>query len=42
VRENHPDALASRGVPREFVEMATRKIAAINAAYEAIAKERGL
>lgn len=42
VRENHPDALVSRGVPREFVEMATRKIAAINAAYEAIAKERGL
>ncbi|MCB1510561.1 MAG: DnaJ family molecular chaperone [Hyphomicrobiaceae bacterium] len=42
VRENHPDALIARGVPEEFVEMATRKIAAINAAYEVISKERGL
>lgn len=42
VRENHPDALAARGVPQEFIDMATRKIAAINAAYEAVAKERGL
>lgn len=42
VRENHPDALIARGVPQEFIDMATRKIAAINAAYEAIAKERGL
>ena len=42
VRENHPDALIARGVPDEFIEMTTRKIAAINAAYEAIAKERGL
>lgn len=42
VRENHPDALIARGVPPSFVEMATRKIAAINAAYEAVAKERGL
>lgn len=42
VRENHPDALVARGVPPEFIAMATRKIAAINAAYEAIAKERGI
>lgn len=42
VRENHPDALIARGVPKEFIDMATRKIAAINAAYEAVAKERGL
>ncbi|HUS95841.1 MAG TPA: TerB family tellurite resistance protein [Hyphomicrobiaceae bacterium] len=41
-RENHPDAHASRGVPPEFMEMATRKIAAINAAYDTIARERGL
>jgi DnaJ like chaperone protein len=42
VRENHPDAMIARGVPKEFVDMANRKLAAINAAYESIAKERGL
>ena len=42
VRENHPDALIARGVPKEFVDMADRKLAAINAAYEEIARERGL
>jgi DnaJ like chaperone protein len=42
VVDNHPDKLMGRGVPREFVEIATRKLAAINAAYDTIAKERGL
>jgi DnaJ like chaperone protein len=42
VADNHPDKLIGRGVPPEFVEVATRKLAAINAAYESIAKERGL
>lgn len=42
VRENHPDVLIARGVPDTFLEMATRKIAAINSAYEQVAKERGL
>jgi DnaJ like chaperone protein len=42
VSDNHPDKLIGRGVPREFVEIATRKLAAINAAYDTIAKERGL
>ena len=41
-RQHHPDALTSRGVPPEFIEMATRKFAAINSAYESIARERGL
>lgn len=40
VRENHPDVMIARGVPAEFVDMATRKLAAINAAYERIARER--
>jgi DnaJ like chaperone protein len=40
--ENHPDKLIARGVPQEFVEVATRKVAAINAAFDAIVKERGL
>ena len=42
VRENHPDSLIARGVPEEFVRMATEKLAAINGAYEAIKKERGI
>lgn len=42
VRDNHPDAATARGVPEEFIEMANRKLAAINAAYEEVARERGL
>ncbi len=36
VAENHPDRLIARGVPAEFVDLATKKLAAINAAYEEI------
>jgi DnaJ like chaperone protein len=42
VVDNHPDKLMGRGVPAEFVDIATRKVAAINAAYALIARERGL
>lgn len=42
VRENHPDVMIARGVPEEFIDMATRKLAAINAAFERIARERGI
>jgi DnaJ like chaperone protein len=42
VRDNHPDRLMANGVPAEFLELANRKLAAINAAYETIARERGL
>jgi DnaJ like chaperone protein len=42
VRENHPDKLVARGVPEEFVKLANDKLAAINAAYDKIAAERGL
>jgi len=42
VRENHPDSLIARGVPPEFVKLATDKLAAINNAYEKIQQERGL
>jgi len=42
VRENHPDSLMARGVPPEFVKLANDKLAAINAAYEKIQRERGL
>ncbi len=41
VRENHPDRLIARGVPPEFVRLANDKLAAINAAYDKILKERG-
>lgn len=42
VLEHHPDRLVSKGMPEEFVEMANEKLAEINAAYDAIKKERGL
>ena len=41
VVENHPDKLMARGVPEEFIEMANRKLAAINEAYDTIVSERG-
>jgi DnaJ like chaperone protein len=40
VAHNHPDRLIARGVPEEFIRIATTRIAAINAAYELI--ERSL
>ena len=42
MRENHPDSLASRGVPEEFIARATAKVARINAAWDRIKRERGL
>jgi DnaJ like chaperone protein len=42
MKENHPDSLIARGVPAEFVRLATEKVAAINGAYDMIKKERGL
>jgi DnaJ like chaperone protein len=41
VRENHPDKLIARGVPEEFIRLATDKLAAINEAYDKIERERG-
>lgn len=40
VSENHPDMLVARGVPEEMHAMANDRMAALNAAYEAIEKER--
>jgi DnaJ like chaperone protein len=42
MRENHPDQLAARGVPADFVARATDRVARINAAYDQIKRERGL
>jgi DnaJ like chaperone protein len=41
VRENHPDSLIGRGVPEQFVRLATDKLAAINSAYDKVVAERG-
>lgn len=42
MRENHPDSLAARGVPQEFIARASDKVARINAAWDQIKRERGL
>lgn len=34
--ENHPDKLIARGLPQEMIDIATRKIAALNEAYDEI------
>jgi DnaJ like chaperone protein len=42
VTETHPDRLVARGVPEEFVRIASDRLAALNGAYAKIAAERGL
>lgn len=42
IRENHPDTLMAQGLPQEFVDLATEKMARINAAYDQIEKARGI
>jgi DnaJ like chaperone protein len=42
VVENHPDRYTARGLPAEAIEIANRKLAAINGAYAVVARERGL
>lgn len=41
MRENHPDSLAARGVPADFIARASEKVARINAAWDRIKRERG-
>jgi DnaJ like chaperone protein len=36
VKDNHPDRLIGRGMPAEFVVIATQRLAAINSAFEVI------
>lgn len=40
-REHHPDRLIAQGLPAEFVDLATEKMAAINAAYDGIRRGWG-
>jgi DnaJ like chaperone protein len=42
VAENHPDRVTARGLPVEAVRIATAKLAAINAAFDAVRAERGM
>ena len=42
MRENHPDALAARGVPPEFIQKASESVARINAAWDRVKRDRGL
>lgn len=42
VREHHPDRLVAEGLPEELVKQANDRLAAINAAYDRIARERGI
>lgn len=40
VRDTHPDRLAGRGLTPDFIAAAERRLASVNAAYDAITKER--
>ena len=42
MRENHPDSMAARGVPADFIARASEKVAVINAAWDRIKRERGI
>ena len=42
IRDYHPDKLTAHGLPKEFIDLANEKMAAINGAYDTIKKERGL
>ena len=42
IKENHPDMFIARGLPPEFVSIATGRLAQINKAWDNIKLERGL
>ena len=41
-RTHHPDTLTADGMPEEFIAAANDRLAKINAAYDTIARQRGL
>lgn len=41
-RENHPDRMIAQGMPEEAIDLATKELSAINAAYDAVCRERGI
>ncbi|GEQ99629.1 molecular chaperone DjlA [Iodidimonas gelatinilytica] len=40
IKENHPDHLMALGLPREFIQVATDRLAAITVAYERVRAQR--
>ena len=42
IKENHPDKLIADGMPQDFVDVATKKMATINDAWSKIQKHRSL
>src|SRR6478672_11633140 len=42
VRAHHPDRLIAQGLPEEAIQVANRKLALINDAYDRLRKQRGL
>jgi DnaJ like chaperone protein len=42
VAAHHPDRIAGRGLPPAAIKLANDRVAALNAAYDAIARQRGL
>jgi DnaJ like chaperone protein len=42
VRDYHPDVIQSKGLPADFMKFATEKSMAINEAWAAVRKERGM
>ncbi len=42
VRTHHPDTLIANGMPEEFVAAANDRLARINSAYDALARQKGV
>jgi DnaJ like chaperone protein len=42
VREHHPDRAKAAGLPDDLVRLANDRLAAVNAAYDQICRERGM
>jgi DnaJ like chaperone protein len=42
VRAHHPDRLVAQGLPEEAIQVANRKLALINDAYDRLRRQRGL
>ena len=42
MREHHPDRLMAQGMPQEFIDVANKKVAAINEAYSRVRRERDM
>lgn len=42
VREHHPDMLVAKGMPEEFIQIATERLSKINGAWDQVKKERGI